>query len=433
MINKLDLIKILNIWNYWDKNPSDLKSRVYYESKISQFRSAKEVIVLKGIRRSGKSTLLNIEICNLLKTVDKNNILFINFEEPKFTNNLNLEFLDYLYETYLEFLEPLGKVYIFLDEIQNIGMWEKWVLRMYEKENVQIYVTGSSSKLLSSEFSTALSGRHLSLDVYPLSFQEFLSFNEFSVDTKFDLISNERILKRLFKEYFNWGGFPKLTELHNDLLKKNELISYYDTIILKDIVKRHDVSNISDLKNLSFYLLSNISKFYSINSLKNLKLGAYETIKKYLDYLKETYLLFDLELYDKSVKKQLVNPKKIYTMDIGFANAISFKFSEDKGRLLENLVFIELKRSGDEIYYHKGKYECDFVIKLGLDIVQAIQVTENMDDEVTKKREFNGLFDAMDTYGLKEGLILTSDTEGEELVEGKKIMIKPIWKWLLEK
>jgi len=431
MISQDDLIKILKLWNYWDKNPKNLKSRNYYESKIQEFRKAKEVIVLKGIRRSGKSTLLNLEIQNLLKKVNKNNLLFINFEEPKFTNNLNLEFLDYIYETYLEFLEPTGKVYIFLDEVQNIVGWEKWVLRMYEKVNTQIYVTGSSSKLLSSEFSTALSGRHLSLNIFPLSFEEFLKFKKINIKNKFDLVSKEKKIKKLFQEYFDWGGFPRLVEFDDELIKKNELTSYYDTIILKDIAKRYEISNISDLKNLSFYLLSNISKYYSINKLKKLELGAYDTIKKYIEYLKETYLIFDLELYDKSIKKQMVNPKKIYTIDTGLANAISFKFSEDRGRILENLVFIELKRRGKEIYYHKQKKECDFVIKKGLDIVQAIQVTKTLENTETKKREIDGLLDALKTYNLKEGLILTEYEENEFESEGFKITVKPIWKWLL--
>jgi hypothetical protein len=431
VLKKEDLISILKFWNFWKNEPKNIKSRSFYEKQIENLRKTKEVIVLKGIRRCGKSTLLNLEIKNLLTKVSPENILFINFEEPKFSQDLSLDFLDYIYETYLEYLEPKGKIYLFLDEIQNIPSWEKWVLRMYEKTDMQIYVTGSSSKLLSSEFSTALSGRHLSIEVYPLSFKEYLSFKGINLSKKADLVFNKIKIKHEFQNFLIWGGFPKVLAQESDLNKKNELIAYYETIILKDISKRYNISNLSDLKNLSFYLMSNIAKFYSVNNLKNLNLGAYDTIKKYLDYLKETYLIFDLDLFDYSVKKQLVNPKKIYSIDTGFINAISFKFSEDIGRILENLVFIELKRRGKEIYYHKEKFECDFLVKEGLDIDQVIQVTKSLNDEEAKKREFKGLLEAIKKYNLKEGLILTEDEEGVEIVDELKVKIIPIWKWLL--
>jgi uncharacterized protein len=435
VIKKEELINILKTWNYWENIPENFKPRKEYENKISILKNAKEVIVLKGIRRSGKSSLLNLEIKNLLEKVNKENILFINFEDPRFMNYLNVEFLDHIYSTYIEFFEPKGKKYIFLDEIQNISGWEKWVLRMYEKENTQIYVTGSSSKLLSSEFSTALSGRHLSIEVYPLSFAEFLGFKGININSKKDLALKKTEIIKEFNKYFIEGGFPKLVEIKNKLSKKSELISYYETIILKDIAKRYEISHISDLKKLSFYLLSNITKFYSINNLNKIGLGAYDTIKKYIEYLKEVYLLFDLELYDASVKKQLVNPKKIYAIDLGLINAVSFKFSDDKGRILENMIFIELKRKGKEVYYFKDKNECDFIIKEGLNIVEAIQVTLSL-DESNKKREINGLVEVMDKFNLKKGLILTLDDEYEEVIKQKdkkfRIIVKPAYKWLLE-
>jgi len=437
MISKSELIKILNFWNYWDKNVNGIKQRQFYENQLKKIRNSKEIIVIKGIRRGGKSSLLNLEIKNLKKTIPNQNILFVNFEEPKFMEFLNIDFLDYIYETYLEFLEPKGKLYIFLDEIQNIKGWEKWVLRMYEKTEHQIYVTGSSSKLLSSEFSTVLSGRNLSIEIFPLSFSEFLFFKGLKLNFKMDLLTNEIKIKKLFKEYLLFGGFPKITELKNDFQKKNELISYYDSIIFKDISKRHNICNISELKNLNYYLISNIGKLYSVNNLKKLNLGSYDTIKKYIKYFKEIYLLFELSKFDYSLKKQLVNPKKIYCIDTGFVNTVSFKFSEDIGRLLENLVFVELKRRNLEIYYHNNKKECDFIIKQDLKIIEVIQVTYSLNDEQTKKREFEGLIDAMKTYNLNNGLILTEDEEDEEkIIIGEReynIKIKPIWKWLLEK
>ena len=251
------LIEILRMWNYWDEDSRiDLFSRDLYEKNIKNLRETKEVIVLKGVRRSGKSSLMYLEIQDLIQNgVKRENILFVNFEEPQFMNELEVSLLDAIYEAYLEVLEPKGKLYIFLDEVQNIYGWEKWVLRMYEKTNVQLYVTGSSSKLLSSEFSTALSGRHLSIEVYPLSFKEFLGFKNINTKSKKNIVFNKSLIKKGFKEYLSWGGFPKVLEIESELYKKNELISYYDTIILKDIAKRYEISNISELRELSFYLL----------------------------------------------------------------------------------------------------------------------------------------------------------------------------------
>lgn len=433
MIPKKELINILRIWNYWDNEIEDLSERKEYQKNILNLRNAKEVIVLKGIRRSGKSTLLNLELKTLLKTTPKENLLFINFEEPRFRNYLNIEFLDYLFEAYLEYLEPKGKIYLFLDEIQNVEAWEKWVLRHYEKSNIQIYVTGSSSKLLSKEFSTALSGRHFSINVYPLSFKEFLDFKKIDISTKFKLISNEKKIEKEFKEYLKWGGFPKLLTLKNDLQKKTELINYYETIILKDIAERNKIKNTEELRNLIYYFLSNNTKLFSLNKLKKLNFGTFETIKNYLENAKDSYLLFELTKFDYSLKKQLVNLKKIYAIDTGFVNNIAFKFSQDIGRILENIVFIELKRRNQEIYYHKEKYECDFVIKERLDITFAIQVTKSLDDEDTKEREIKGLIEACKNYDLKSGLILTENEEGEEIIDDIKVIIKPVWKWLLIK
>lgn len=434
MLSSHNIIEALNVWNFWNGRVEHFVYRNVYLKKIDLFKSSKEIIVLKGIRRSGKSSLLYLEIESLIKSgVSTENILFVNFEEPKFSNYLDVSLLDAVYESYLEFLNPKGQIYIFLDEVQVVDGWEKWVLKMYEThKNVQLYVTGSSSKLLSSEFSTALSGRHLSVDVYPLSFREFLVFKEIIVTKKLDLISKNLEIKKAFTEYLKWGGFPKISTLEKELVKKSELISYYDTIILKDIIQRHSLSYSSDLKKLSLYLLSNVSKLYSINKLKNLNLGAYDTIKKYIEYLKETYVIFDVELYDVSLKKQLINPKKIYCIDTGLLQAVSFRFSEDYGRLLENCVYVELKRKDLEVYYHRQKKECDFVIKSDNSIVSAIQVSASLEDEDTRKREIEGLLDACRTYNLKEGLILTKEEEEEYFIEGVKISIVPVYKWLLK-
>jgi len=397
------------------------------------FKRSGENIVLKWIRRSGKSTLMNLEIEKLLQSgVRKENILFINFEEPKFFGKLNLELLDDIWDAYNYYIEPDNKekIYVFLDEVQNVEAWERWVLRFYEKRNIQFFITWSSSKLLSKEFSTVLAWRHISIDVFPLSFNEYLVFKNVKLEKKSDYIRNENKIRKYFEQYLLYWWFPKLALLEDDKLKKEELSSYLDTIIIKDIAKRYNLRDIEDLKKLAYYLLSNDTKLFSINKLKNLDLWSYDTIKKSIWYFKETYLFFELKKFDYSLKTQLLNPKKIYSIDLWFVNLLWFQFSKNIWRQLENLVFIELKRRGKEVYYHREKKECDFVVQEKGKITEAIQVSYSLEDVDTKKREVDWLIDAMITHKLEQWIILTYDEEYE--IPNPEFIIKviPIWKWL---
>lgn len=237
-----------------------------------------------------------------------------------------------------------------------------------------------------------------------------------------------------------FGAFPEIFLLENKENFKLILQSYSKNILYQDIAPRFEIKKLRDLEKLYIYFLSNYGNLYSYNKLSKIFDINDKTIKEYIRYFQEAFLLYEIEKFDYSLKKQLVNDKKVYISDLGFINAISFKFSEDKGRLLENLVFIELKRREYEIYYHKAQKECDFVVKSGLEITRAIQVTKSLENFETKKREIAGLLDACKSYKLNTGLILTEDEEGEEIAEYKdkegnkfqvKIQIQPVWKWLL--
>ena len=435
MFKKNEIFEVLDFWNFWNKNLEKNFKRESYEKRIKLFKKSKEAIAIKGIRRCGKSTLLKLEIQNLLDSgVLKNQILFVNFEEPKFMNFLELDLLDKIYETYLFYLKPNEnkKIFLFLDEIQNIIGFEKWINKMKQNKNIEIFITGSSSKLLSNEFSTTLSGRFLQIEVFPLSFVEFLSFKKIESSNEVDIIRNKIKIKREFDNYIKEGGFPKLTELKTQELKKEEIYNYFLTIILKDISQRYNLSNFYDLKNLAMYFFSNNSKMYSVNNLKNLKMGSYDTIKKYIEYFKEVYLFFTINKFDYSLKKQMLSEKKIYTIDTGFVNYLSFKFSEDFGRQLENIVFLHYKRKSIyDIFYHKKKFECDFLLKEKDKIVKAVQVTKSLNYD-NEKREIMGLVEAVKEYNLKEGLILTYEDRDREFVKGGvKIKIRQVWKYLI--
>ncbi len=432
-MDKSNLFAILNEWNFWEKPVPEFFPREEYQSKINTYLKSGEIIILKGIRRSGKSTLLINHIRHLISNaVDKNEILFVNFEDPRFSNELNSDLLEQIFEVYKEYINNETKPHIFLDEVQNVSRWEKWVLAGYELNRAHLYITGSSSKLLSKEFGTALSGRHLAIDVFPLSFDEYLLFRDIKKPDKKTMAIQRITYKKAFNEYIKSGGFPKINFLPDDLIKP-EIIMYYETIILKDIVARHRLKNYDNVKKVALYLLSNIGKPLNLNKVRTSIQLSYDLADKYFEYLKDTFLLMEVNQFDYSLKKQFANRRKVYCIDNGILSNTSFRISEDYGRYLENLVFIEFMRREYEIYFYKGKKECDFVIKEGVNISMAIQVCRTLIDDKTKKRELDGLIEAITTFGLKEGMILTEDEEEILELENYKIYVQPVWKWLLEK
>lgn len=387
--------------------------------KINSFSDSNLIIILTGLRRSGKSTILNI-----IKNRSKKNNFYVNFDDFRLIK-FKLDDFQKLNEIFLE-TKNLNEFYF--DEIQNIKYWERYIRTLHDEKN-KLYITGSNASMLSTELGTHLTGRNIPIVVYPFSFKEFLVFKNFTFKKKdLFLTSKKVIILGLLKEYIKKGGIPEYLKTQKD----DYLKFIYEDIINRDIVARYSITNVSSLKDLIYYLISNIGKQFSYNKLTSI-IGVKNstTVKEYIDYLENSYLIFTLNKFDYSLKKQLINQKKVYVIDTGLANAVSFKFSEDKGRILENVVFIELKRREKEIYYHHVNNECDFIINNKGKITQVIQVTDNLSEEKTRNREIAGLLDACKTYKLKTGLILTNDEEEEFEQEGVKIIIKPIWKWLL--
>ena len=245
--------------------------------------------------------------------------------------------------------------------------------------------------------------------------------------TSIHLTDERARLKKEFNLFLEKGGLPEYRKYNNEQMLKD----LYDNILYRDVITRYNVSDEKTLKELAFYLFSNYGKEISFNQLKNLfKVGSANTIKNYIDHLENAYLIFTVSKYDPSVKKQMYSKKKVYVIDTGLINLISFQFSKNMGRILENIVFLELKRRDEEVYYYKNKHECDFVIRNNGNITQALQVTQEIND-TNKEREIKGLLEALKTFTLNKGMILTYDQEEEIIIEKKTIIIKPIWKWLL--
>jgi len=284
--------------------------------------------------------------------------------------------------------------------------------------------------MLSKELGTHLTGRYQQIELYPFSFLEYLklkgtdlhSLDHFNTDDKV-------VLKAAFNEYFKLGGFPAFVKSKNTEYLK----SLYESVLYRDVMVRNGITNEQEILELMFFVTSNTSKLISYNSLaKVIGVKNATTVKQYLGFLQDAYMLSVVPKYDVSVKKQLLNAKKVYGIDLGLMRQISFQHSENQGQLLENLVFLELKRQAKTIYYHHNKLECDFVIKEKNSITQAIQVCWSMHDNKTKQREINGLLDAMTAYHLKEGLILTDDESDSIVIEDNKINMMPVWLWLLK-
>ena len=394
------------------------------------------ITAITGPRRAGK-TFFCFQLINKLKEkVSKENMLYLNFEDEKLLG-AEAKDLDKLLETFYEMSSPKKNqnIYLFLDEIQNVKNWDNWVRRIYDtQKHIKLILTGSSSKLLSKEISTSLRGRSINIEIFPLSFKELLTWSKILYNLKTISYSKDKIeIKKKFYKFLAEGGYPAIAKNNN---KWDILQNYYESMIFKDVIERNNIKEIKKLRVLANLLFESITKEISYNNLMNkLKsLGfniSKNTIIGYISYFEDAYLFFQNLKYEYSITKQLGSVKKIYCIDNGLLNAVSFKFSKDTGKLLENLVFIELKRRGNEIYYFRKNNECDFLIKEKNKIIKAVQVTKKLDEE-NSRREINGLLEAMNEYNLKEGLILTDEEEQEKIIEGKKIKIIPVWKWLLE-
>jgi len=434
-MEKSEILVILNDWNFWKKEQETGIKRDELIKKIKELSETKEIVVIKGVRRCGKSTSL-LQYCKELidSGLEKKDILIVNFEDPRF-KNLSLELLNKIYEIYLAELQPNKNHMVILDEVQNIDGWEKFARFLHENKKISVFVTGSSSKLLSSEYSTVLSGRHLDIEARILSFREYLFFKGIKIGDKLDIVNNRHKLKAEFNQYLLNGGFPKATTTKTESQKKELLETYFRDIIIKDIVKRFKIKEINKIEELAKYYMTNISSLQSFNNIKNVLKLNLDTIERFSYYLTSAFLLNFVKKFSYSEKEQLLNPRKVYCADNGMRNSVAFVFSGDYGKLAENVVFNSLTKKVREVYYWKNQKqeEVDFIVKEKQKVKEIIQVCWNIEKKETEEREVKNLIAACKELKLKGGLILTEDIEKEEKIEGIKINFKPIWKWILEK
>lgn len=430
-MSKKDIFKEM-IRAFQARPPAPLKDRA-----LKLPLNAGKVITVAGVRRSGKTSLLLRAVERLLAAkVPAGRIVYINFEDERL--DAGKEDLDLLLQAYLE-LYPAADpaaAYFFFDEIQNVEGWEKFVRRVYDTVSKNIFVTGSNSKLLSTDIATSLRGRSLAYEVYPLSFAEYLSFSGVKADVHEP--RNRARIAALARRYLHGGGFPELLVVPEELRLKT-LQGYFDVMLFKDLIERYSRKpQVPLLKYFIKRLFSGISSPVSLHKIYNeLRSQGYKADKNLLyaliEELRSIYFFFPLRKYSESVIKQEAAEKKYYAVDNGLAGAVSYSMSEDSGKLLENAVFMQFQAAGAEVYFYKNGKECDFIRQARGGRPEAIQAAYSLADAATKEREIAGLAGACRRLGLKTGTIVTMSEEFEEKHEGLKVRAVPFCKWALQR
>ena len=406
---------------HWESNYKNLYDRDIFQKLIKNLKS-KHIQVLHGIRRSGKSSLFKLMINHLSENIDPQEILYINLDDPFFTKYSNDP------TSFYEIIQAAKKLtqkeikYLFLDEVQAIYGWEKYIKSVYDS-NVfkKIFITGSNSTLLSGEFAMLLTGRYISTKVHPLSFKEILQIN--GIKNYLELNKQLPKVLKLIDDMMLYGSFVEVYQIQDDL-KREVLSSYYETILLKDCIANNQIRDIKGFKELSFYSISNITSLYSYSSLSKALTLNDKSIKEYIQALEDCYLFSELKLFSYSLKEQMNNKKKLYLCDNGFMN-LGYNFSSNYGKLLENLVFSELQKIGYEIYFYNKERECDFIVRKDNKTI-VIQVCYELNDQ-NINREINGIKKL--PFNVDERYIITYN---QNLPSFENIKIVSFWEYFYE-
>jgi hypothetical protein len=434
MTSDEEYISVLSDYNFWGKRIDTGIPRNSYTDMIIKFLNGINIVTESGIRRCGKS-FISMQAASLLiqNGYTPEDVLIINFDDERLQNNIST--LDDIYNAYKKLIKKTDNNIIIIDEAQEVPGWEKFV-RTYS-EKIKFIITGSSSKLLSSEFSTLLSGRNININITPLSFIEYLKFNNIIIkDRKALAINLENILKYL-ELYIKFGGMPAPTlhpDIHQELIK-----SYFDTIILKDIMDRYKIREGDKLKFLIKYYLTNISSLITYNSIyksvKNVLLLPLKSIQRYSEYMETSGLIFFTKKFSYSIRERENSPKKVYSIDNSFSYYFGYNFMENKGKFIENAVAQEFIRLRNvipllELYYYREKsYEIDFIVKIKNAII-PVQVTY-MINKTNVKREVKGIIEFSNKFKTKYGIIINSNINEEQSYDGIKIQFIKLYQWLI--
>lgn len=393
------------------------------------------IITVIGARRVGKTYLLLHHIAKLRNKVQASKLLYVNFENDKLFP-FTLEKAQQLIETYYEIYpsHKSEKVYFFFDEIQNIPEWHLFVRRLYDTENCFLFLTGSSSRLLSKEIATSLRGRTITLELFPLSFREYIQWHGFELSKNYSSKQKAELIN-FFRRYIGSSALPELMNESDIDMQHAVLHEYINMVVYKDLIERHGLTQHTLIKLFIRFLTVNISNLISINKLFNdfksqgLQLSK-NSLYDFLIYLEDSYIFYNTSAYTKNLREQQRNPKKIYAVDIGLKLLMDYQV--DKGRLLENLIFLQLRRKYQEIYYLKGIREIDFCF-ISEGVLQLVNVAFSISGKETYDREINGLLEAMNRMSISESTLIIGDGNSLKLtLNNCQINIIPAWQWLID-
>ncbi len=418
----------------------EAKLETGYPRRIHIKTAPGKATVCIGVRRSGKSTFMFQIMQRLIDGgVSRENILYLNFFDDRL-HNLKHEGLGAITEAYYSLYpekKNSEKIYCFFDEVQNAPGWEPFVDRLMRTEKCEVYITGSSAKMLSKEIATQMRGRALAWEIFPFSFREFLDMKGIAAA---DAMSTKQrfLVQKAFEEYWETGGFPEVAGFDHELRIKTHQ-EYFQAVLFRDLVERHNISHPKAVKDLAHRLMDNAASLYSVNSLtgylKSLGYKAPKTaVSEYMAWFEDAYFFFTVKIFDASQARRNTNPKKIYCVDHAMITSVSSGILSNSGHLLENLVFTGLRRHFSEIYYYKTKTgkEVDFIVLKRDRSEMLIQACESLVDPRTRKREVAALIETMQERKIKSGIIVTKNEVDRIVVDGGAIEVVPIWRFLLD-
>ena len=396
----------------------------------------KKIVTMVGPRRAGKTYFLYQIMTEILQRGPKiADILYVNFEDERVLP-MRAENLQELMDAYFELYEGKTSPYVFLDEVQNIPGWDRFARRLHDA-GLRVFITGSNSRMLGREIATSLRGRTLTHEVFPFSFKEFMALRGVKLQKDTLYGKTRHRFGPLYEEYMHAGGYPEIVLAEGDSIKGHILQDYFNTIFYKDLVDRYSIKNTELLRQWLNLLIMNLSSLVSFSKVENdfksrgMKLSR-ATLSYFARYVEEAFFGFFVEMYSESVRKRQVNPKKFYLIDVGLHNFLTFKFAENKGKILENLVFLQLRRSAPSVFYYRtaGGEEVDFLVKSQKD-VRLFQVCHDIHNLDVFTREKKALFSGMRELGLKRGTVITENDKRTETQGGLTLDILPAWEWLL--
>lgn len=427
-------LRILRRWNRWAEARLHSGVRRDIVTELEPFHHTPEIVALVGPRRAGKTTVL-YQLMDALEAsgVEQRAMLHLNLEEPVLAPSLGIDLLEHLYRTWRAELFPEGRAYLFLDEIQRIPGWERWVRARNESEDVKIFVTGSSAALMAPELATLLTGRHVTFRVLPLSFPEMLRFQQIEVPAQPRLAGEPAPILHALNGYLRWGGFPEVVLAENDRRRELLLQQYFDDILFKDVALRHQIRDLETLRNLAIFLLGQTASLTSLQRLMKIFGITLETARSYCRYLEDAFLLRFVSFYTLKTAERVRRPRKVYAVDLGLRNAVSLTGAPDRGRLMETAVHNALAGArNDGVFYWKGNGEVDLAERRGLGIVRLVQVVESgLERATTSERELGALAEARANFPDASALLVAGTLPQRfQLPEG--LELRALWRFLVE-